>query len=111
MKVKVIERVGDLKDQNAVERSLAKAADELGFKSLHRSRQNGMQTSANRLTDTLQTVEDFNAIYCSSDFLLPTIMSCLRPRSLVPMGEEGVIICSIDGDPLAMDFITSAMFI
>lgn len=109
-KVKVIELVGDLKDQNAVERSLAKAADELGFEIVAQvTTEWDADKCFNRLTDTLQTVEDFNAIYCPSDFLLPTIMSCLQAAGRwVPMGEEGhVIICSIDGDPLAMDFITS----
>lgn len=108
--LKVIEIVGDLKDQNAVERSLKDAADENGFEIVAEvASEWDADKCFSRLTDTLQSVEDFNAIYCPSDFLLPTIMSCLQSAGRwVPMGEEGhVVICSIDGDPIAMEFITS----
>lgn len=108
--LKVIEIVGDLKDQNAVERSLKDAAAEYGFEIVAEvASEWDADKCFSRLTDTLQSVEDFNAIYCPSDFLLPTIMSCLQAAGRwVPMGEEGhVIICSIDGDPIAMDLITS----
>ena len=108
--LKVIEIVGDLKDQNAVERSLKDAAETYGFEIVAEvASEWDADKCFSRLTDTLQSVEDFNAIYCPSDFLLPTIMSCLQSAGRwVPMGEEGhVIISSIDGDPIAMEFITS----
>lgn len=108
--VKVIELVGDQKDQNAVERMLEAAAAERGFEIVAQvATEWDADKCFSRLTDTLQNVEDFNAIYVPSDFLLPTIMSCLQAVDRwVPMGEDGhVVICSIDGDPIAMDFITS----
>lgn len=109
-KLKVIEIVGDLKDQNAVERSLDAAAEKYGFEIVAEvASEWDADKCFSRLTDTLQTIEDFNAIYVPSDFLLPTVMSCLQSVGRwVPMGEEGhVIISSIDGDPLAMEFVTS----
>lgn len=108
--VKVIELVGDPKDQNAVERSLDAAAETYGFEIVAEvATEWDADKCFSRLTDTLQSVEDFNAIYCPSDFLLPTIMSCLQTAGRwVPSGEDGhVVICSIDGDPIAMEFITS----
>ena len=108
--VKVIELVGDQKDQNAVERSLEAAAAERGFEIVAQvATEWDADKCFSRLTDTLQSIDDFNAIYVPSDFLLPTVMSCLSAVDRwVPLGEDGhVIICSIDGDPLAMDFITS----
>ena len=108
--LKVIEIVGDLKDQNAVERSLKDAAKTYGFEIVAEvASEWDADKCFSRLTDTLQSVEDFNAIYCPSDFLLPTVMSCLQSANRwVPMGEDGhVIISSIDGDPIAMEFITS----
>jgi len=111
-KIKAIELVGDLKDQNAVERDegFKKYAAE---KNIEIVAEVATEWDADkcfaRLTDTLQSVDDFNAIYVPSDFLLPTIMSVLKTNNRwVPMGEEGhVIIASIDGDPSAMEFITS----
>lgn len=111
-KVKVIELIGDLKDQNAVERTE-------GFK--HYAAEQGFEIVAEvatewdadkafaRLTDTLQNIDDFNAIYVPSDFLLPTVMSCLMSVDRwTTLGQEGhVLIASIDGDPLAMEFITT----
>lgn len=110
--IKVIELIGDLKDQNAVERSE-------GFK--HYASEKGFEIVAEvatewdadkcfaRLTDTLQNLDDFNAIYVPSDFLLPTVMSCLMTAERwTTLGNEGhVLIASIDGDPLAMEFITN----
>lgn len=109
-KAKVIELVGDLKDQNATERFLDAAAQKYGLEIVAEVvTEWDADKCFSRLTDTLQTVDDFNAIYCPSDFLLPTIMSCLQNAGRwTPMGEEGhVIIASIDGDPIAMEFITS----
>ena len=109
-KAKVIELVGDLKDQNATERFLDPAVEKYGLEIVAEvATEWDADKCFSRLTDTLQTVDDFNAIYCPSDFLLPTIMSCLQSIGRwVPMGEEGhVIIASIDGDPIAMDFITN----
>jgi len=111
-KVKVIELVGDLRDQNAVERTegFKAAAAERGFEIVAEvATEWDADKAFSRLTDTLQGIDDFNAIYVPSDFLLPTIMSCLQTAGRwTALGEEGhVIICSIDGDPLAMEFITS----
>jgi len=110
-KVKVIELVGDLRDQNAVERTdgFKAAAEKYGFEIVAQvATEWDADKAFSRLTDTLQGIDDFNAIYVPSDFLLPTIMSCLQTAGRWnTLGEDGhVIICSIDGDPLAMEFIT-----
>ena len=110
--VKVIELVGDLKDQNAVERDegFKAAAKEKGFEIVAEvATEWDADKTFSRLTDTLQNVDDFNAVYIPSDFLLPTVMSCLQTAGRWnTLGEDGhVIICSIDGDPIAMDMITS----
>ncbi len=109
--IKAIELIGDLKDQNAVERSEAfeKYAKENNIEVVAKvATEWDTDKCFARLTDTLQSVDEFNALYCPSDFLLPTIMSVLKTNNRwVKFGENGyVIITSIDGDPTAMDLIT-----
>jgi len=108
--LKAIQLIGDLNDTNAVERQTYFEAA---------SAKNGIEIVAsvatewdldvcfNRLTDTVQTVDDFNVILSPSDFLLPSIMSVLAARNeWVLYGEDGYnIIVSIDGSPDAIEMI------
>jgi len=103
-KVKVIEMIGDLNDTNAVERKdfFEKKAAELGIEIVAEvPTEWDVDTAFNRLTDTVQNIDEYNAIYCPSDTLLSPIMSVLTTRGeWVKFGEDNYkIITSIDGDP------------
>ena len=105
--VKVIQMVGDLNDTNAVERKsgFEAKAQELGFEIVAEvATEWNVETAFNRLRDTVQNVDDFNAIFAPSDILIPAIMSVLSARGeWVKYGEDGYkIITAIDGDPTAV---------
>ena len=109
-KVKVIEMIGDLNDSNAVERQkgFEKIAKELGFEIVATvATEWNVDTAYNRLNDTVQNVDDFNAIFAPSDILHPPIMSVLSAEGRwVTYGEEGyVIITGIDGDPTGVQAV------
>jgi ribose transport system substrate-binding protein len=109
-KVKVIEMIGDLNDSNAVERQkgFEAIAEELGFEIVATvATEWDVDTAYNRLNDTVQNVEDFNAIFAPSDILIPPIMSVLSASGRwVQYGEDGyVIITGIDGDPTAVQAV------
>ncbi|MEG1752612.1 MAG: sugar ABC transporter substrate-binding protein [Christensenella sp.] len=103
-KVKIIEMVGDLNDTNAVERKdfFEKKAKELGMEIVAEvPTEWDVDTAFNRLTDTIQNTEEYNAIYAPSDILIPAIMSVLSARGeWVKYGEDNYkIITAIDGSP------------
>lgn len=108
-KLKVIELIGDLKDQNAVERSegFKKRAAELGIDIVAEvpTEWNPEKAYA-RFNDAAQ-VNEFNAVYVPSDMLLPSVISVLQSKNkLFPVGDKNhVIIASIDGDPNALKLI------
>ena len=108
--VKAIHLIGDLNDTNAVERQTyyLAAAEKHGIEVVADvATEWDLDVCFNRLTDTVQTVGDFNAILSPSDFLLPSIMSVLAARNeWVTYGEDGYnIIVSIDGSPDAIAMI------
>jgi ABC-type sugar transport system substrate-binding protein len=110
-KIKVIEFVGSLTDQNAIERQ--KYFDEFAAA-------NGIEVVASVLTEwdgelaysrfkdaITATGGDYNAIYAASDFLYATIMSVLSENGQwVVKGEKGYkVITGIDGAPDALEKI------
>lgn len=109
--LKAIELVGDLKDQNAAERSesFKKYCAENDIEIVGEvATEWDADKAFNRFTDLMNTMEDdFNVIYVPSDFLLTSVESVLQANDRwVPEGEDGhVLIVSIDGDPTAMNYI------
>lgn len=111
-KVQVIEMVGDLNDTNAVERKnfFEAKAEELGFEIVAEvPTEWNVDTAFNRLTDTVQNTESFNAIYAPSDILIPPIMSVLSARGeWVEYGQENhKIVTCIDGSPSGVEAVKS----
>lgn len=109
-KVKVIEMIGDLNDSNAVERQVGfeAAAEKLGFEIVATvATEWDVDTAYSRLNDTVQNIDEFNAIFAPSDILIPPIMSVLSAEGRwVQYGEDGyVIITGIDGDPTAVSAV------
>jgi len=105
--VKVMEIVGDLNDQNAVQRheGFVKRAEELGFAIVASiPTEWNLDLCQQRFTDAITTDDDFNAVYCPSDFMLTSVISVLKEnKMLVKNGEPGhIIIVTIDGDPYGM---------
>jgi len=111
--VKCIELIGNIADQNAVER-------QEGFERF--CEENGIEIVAevltewntevcySRLVDTIQNLDSpdaFNAIYCPSDTLLPPIMSAFNEFNCwTTFGTDNYkIITSIDGGPAAIEMI------
>jgi ABC-type sugar transport system substrate-binding protein len=108
-KLKVIDLVGDLKDQNAVERSegFKKRAAELGIEIVAEvPTEWNPEKAYSRFNDAAQ-VNEFNAVYVPSDMLLPSVLSVLESKGkLFPVGDNNhIIIASIDGDPNALKLI------
>lgn len=110
--LKVIELVGKLSDQNAFERSDAfkKYAEESDFDIevvAEVATEWNVDTAYARMTDTVNMTPDFNAVYIPADTYITPVMSVLQANNRwVKAGEEGyVIISSIDGNPLALDYI------
>ena len=103
--VKVIEMIGDLRDQNAVERTEGFKAEaaKLGLEIVAEAPMEwNSELTYSRLNDAIQAVGgDFNAVYIPADPFVPAGLSALEHNGMLhPMGHpEHRIVVGIDGDP------------
>jgi len=109
--IKCIEFVGSLTDQNAIERQKYfeefAAANNIKIVATVLTEWDAEKAVA-RYKDAITAVnDDYNAMYCASDFLFTPIMSVLTEKGQwVKKGEQGwKIIVGIDGAPDALQKI------
>jgi ABC-type sugar transport system substrate-binding protein len=88
--LKVLVLVGDLADANAVERNRGFKEEVAHWPNI---------TIVNEAA--LQTYPELNAVFCPSDYLLPSVLSSVQAaRKLVAADDpQHIMIVSIDGDP------------
>ena len=106
----IISIIGDLADQNALNRieGFDRAAARFGLEvSVTVPSQWDSDVALANFTTAWQANPDSNAVLIASDFIITAVQSVLEANNAwVPMGEEGhVWICSQDGFPVGLQFI------
>lgn len=111
-KVQPLIMVGNLSDQNAVERrngfyDVIEANPDLFEEPIEVQTNWDAATGQSNLAAAMQANPDVDLLFTSSDFLFPQIQSVLEPLGKwVPVGEEGhVIMGGLDGDNRACSLI------
>jgi len=109
-KVKVIECIGDLNDQNAIMRTegFVERAGELEFEiAASIPTEWNAELCYENLNTAVQSNPDINAVYAPSDYLLSPVMQVLEQHEkLHKRGEDGhVIVVTVDGDPRGVQSI------
>ncbi len=113
IKLNILEMVGDLRDQNAVDRSKGfndtvekEFSDVITIVNSVPTEWN-LDKSLSGCTNALQANPEINAIFVPSDYLLPTIISALQAANKLFTVDDPkhVIIAQIDGDPYGTKMI------
>lgn len=103
--LKVLVLVGDLADVNAVERNRGfkdEVAHWPNIRIVHEAATAWQPNKALAATDhALRAYPEMNAIFCPSDYLLPSVLTSLQGANKLVAADDPqhVMIVSIDGDP------------
>ena len=105
--VKVIEMIGAMTDQAAVERhqGFQEAAAEYDLEIVSEvNTEWDTEKAYNRFNDTMQVVDEFDAVYMPSDMLISGVLSVLEKEGkLYPVGDPNhIILCGTDADSYAI---------
>lgn len=113
IKLNLLEMVGDLRDQNAVDRSKGlndtvkkEFSDVITIVNAVPTEWN-LDKSLSGCTNALQANPEINAIFVPSDYLLPTIIGALQAANKLFTVDDPkhIIIAQIDGDPYGTKMI------
>lgn len=107
---KIISIVGDLADQNALNRieGFDKAAAEFGVKvEVTVPSEWNSDTALANFTTAWQANPDSNCVLIASDFIITSVQSVLEANNAwIPAGEEGhVWICAQDAFPVGLQYV------
>jgi len=106
----IISIVGDLADQNALNRieGFDKAAEEFGWKvEVTVPSEWNSDTALANFTTAWQANPDSNCVLIASDFIITSVQSVLEANNAwIPNGEEGhVWICAQDAFPVGLQYV------
>lgn len=105
--IKVIEMIGNMTDQAAVERhqGFQDAAKKYDLEIVAEvNTEWDTEKAYNRFNDTMRVVDAFDAVYMPSDMLISGVLSVLEKEGkFYPVGDpKHIILCGTDADPYAI---------